>query len=149
MSQITIKSIEELDARHEAELKHLEKTLNGVSKKSAKKQRETMRKRHEEEKAKLLFSETDEIELEELKINSDKEDEVDEKIEEPKDEPKMSKTAKRRAKKAQQEKDRSDRLKAALKESEERFLAGERSPKQVEMAKIGDYCKGQNLKINK
>ena len=150
MTTIVIKSIEELDERHEREFKHLESNLTGASKKSAKKQRETMRKRHEEEKAKLLFSESDEIELDKLTLSSDKEEEPDEtptEAEEANTEPKLSKTAKRRVKKAQQEKDRHNRLKAAMKESEERFLAGERSPKQVELAKVGEYCKDKNLKI--
>ena len=49
------------------------------------------------------------------------------------DEPqKMSKAAKRRAKKAQEQKAAEERIKNALKESEERFLSGDLTPQMRE-----------------
>ena len=78
MTEIVIKSIEELDERHELELTHLEAELareiehttgNKKSAKArAKKKKDAMKKRHEEEKAKFLFSEEDEITLEVLNL---------------------------------------------------------------------------------
>merc|ERR1739838_868530 len=139
MTEIIIKSIEELDERHELEFSHLENELaqeienttgNKKSAKArAKKKKDAMRKRQEDEKAKFLFSEEDEITLEVLNLTV--EEPVKREVEEKEEtEPKVSKTAKRRAKKAQQEREKQDRIKAALAESEARFLAGERGPKQ-------------------
>ena len=78
MTEIVIKSIEELDERHELEFIHLEAELareienttgNKKSAKArAKKKKDAMKKRHEEEKAKFLFSEEDEITLEVLNL---------------------------------------------------------------------------------
>merc|ERR1712189_13472 len=113
----------------------------------AKKKKDAMKKRHEEEKAKFLFSEEDEITLEVLNLTV--EEPVKAVVEEKEEtEPKVSKTAKRRAKKAQQEREKQDRIKAALAESEARFLAGERSPKQLELEKIQKSVSAQNLKIH-
>ena len=49
---------------------------------------------------------------------------------------KISKTEKRRRKKEADEKAKQERIKAALKESEEKFLRGELSPKMVEQNSI-------------
>ena len=49
---------------------------------------------------------------------------------------KISKTEKRRQKKEAEEKAKQERIKAALKESEEKFLRGELSPKMVEQNSI-------------
>ena len=67
---VIINSIEQLDERHATETEHLEAKLKKlqVSKKAAKKERESMKKKHEDEKAKLLFSEDDQIELEKLDL---------------------------------------------------------------------------------
>ena len=45
------------------------------------------------------------------------------------------------------EREKQDRIKAALAESEARFLAGERSPKQLELEKINAEIKARNLKL--
>ena len=70
---VTINSIEQLDERHATELEHLEAKLKKlqIAKKAAKKERESMKKKHEDEKAKLLFSEDDQIELEKLDLRFD------------------------------------------------------------------------------
>ena len=77
MEFVIINSIEELDERHATELDHLEIKLKKIqlesenkkkAKNAAKKERESMRKKHENEKAKLLFSEDDQIELEKLNL---------------------------------------------------------------------------------
>ena len=70
---VTINSIEQLDERHATELEHLEDKLKKlqIAKKAAKKERESMKKKHEDEKAKLLFSEDDQIELEKLDLRFD------------------------------------------------------------------------------
>ena len=67
---VAINSIEQLDERHATELEHLEAKLKRlqIAKKAAKKERESMKKKHEDEKAKLLFSEDDQIELEKLDL---------------------------------------------------------------------------------
>lgn len=67
---VIINSIEQLDERHATELEHLEAKLKKlqIAKKAAKKERESMKKKHEDEKAKLLFSEDDQIELEKLDL---------------------------------------------------------------------------------
>ena len=66
-----------LDQRHETEFSVLEEKLEQLrlsadnkkkAKNTAKKERESLRKKHEEEKAKLLFSENDEIQLEKLNL---------------------------------------------------------------------------------
>ena len=67
---VIINSIEQLDERHATELEYLEAKLKRlqIAKKAAKKERESMKKKHEDEKAKLLFSEDDQIELEKLDL---------------------------------------------------------------------------------
>ena len=153
---VTINSIEQLDERHATELEHLEAKLKRlqIAKKAAKKERESMKKKHEDEKAKLLFSEDDQIELEKLDLrfgfilrtlfypfSSQEEPSEDtqtqNKTEENKNEDqKISKTEKRRRKKEAEEKAKQERIKAALKESEEKFLRGEMTPKIIEQNSI-------------
>ena len=80
MAVVLIKSIEELDARHESENKFLEQKIKHLQasvlpenkkkiKNQVKKERESLKKKHEDERAKLLFSDDDQIELEKLDLD--------------------------------------------------------------------------------
>ena len=80
MTVVLIKSIEELDARHESENKFLEQKIKHLQasvlpenkkkiKNQVKKERESLKKKHEDERAKLLFSDDDQIELEKLDLD--------------------------------------------------------------------------------
>ena len=82
MAVVLIKSIEELDARHESENKFLEQKIKHLQasvlpenkkkiKNQVKKERESLKKKHEDERAKLLFSDDDQIELEKLDLDFD------------------------------------------------------------------------------
>jgi len=153
---VTINSIEQLDERHASELEHLEVKLKRlqIAKKTAKKERESMKKKHEDEKAKLLFSEDDKIELEKLDLSQDEPSgetqpvKNNENEEIKNEEQKISKTEKRRRKKEAEEKAKKDRIKAALKESEEKFLRGELTPKLIEQNSIQSILTCRGLKVH-
>merc|ERR1712137_1110215 len=107
---VIINSIEQLDERHATELGHLEARLKKlqIAKKAAKKERESMKKKHEDEKAKLLFSEDDQIELEKIDLSQPPED--TQPVENTNGE---KKNEKRRGKKEAEEKAKQERIKAA------------------------------------
>jgi len=150
---VIINSIEQLDERHATELEHLEARLKKlqIAKKAAKKERESMKKKHEDEKAKLLFSEDDQIELEKLDLSQPPEDTQPAENtngENKNEDQKISKTEKRRRKKEAEEKAKQERIKAALKESEEKFLRGELTPKIIEQNSIQNILTSRGLKVH-
>jgi len=147
-SEVIITSLEELDERHKKELDFHEAEFQATiqsavnkkrAKKDVKKLRDEIVDRHEAEKSKFLFSEDDQIILSKLNLNEEKieQNEIQNQEESTEvaqsDEPqKISKAAKRRAKKAQGQKAAEERIKNALKESEERFLSGDLTPQMRE-----------------